>query len=77
MMSIAREESSLSLITKNSTHKNAVPKFRIRPSKPTDIESMVSLTKAKRLAHEKPNRNLGVMQKKQAITHKRLGLKNC
>lgn len=39
--------------TQNSIHKNAAPKFTIRRSGLSDIEAMVSLSKAKRLAYEK------------------------
>jgi predicted acetyltransferase/RimJ/RimL family protein N-acetyltransferase len=39
--------------TQNSIKKDVVPKFVVRPSKLSDIEAIVSLSKTKRLAYEK------------------------
>jgi predicted acetyltransferase/RimJ/RimL family protein N-acetyltransferase len=41
--------------TQNSIHQNIVPQFVVRTSQLSDIDTMVSLSKAKRLGYEKAN----------------------
>ena len=55
--------------TQNSIHQNIVPQFVVRTSQLSDIDAMVSLSKA--------NHNFGDMLEKKVITHRDSGLNNC
>ncbi|WP_232296974.1 hypothetical protein [Candidatus Orientia mediorientalis] len=63
--------------TQNSIHKNTVPQFVVRTSQLSDIEAMVSLSKAKRKLYEKAQPQFWRYAEKKAITHKEGGLQNC
>ncbi|PPE03408.1 GNAT family N-acetyltransferase [Holospora curviuscula] len=62
--------------TQNIINQNTVPRFVVRTSQLPDIDAMVSLSKAKRLAYERARPHFGDMLEKTAIIHKDSGLQN-